>query len=42
MAFANDIDYAEIFQTVLDTQMVQESVTGWMDANAGQVQYNGG
>lgn len=42
MAFANDINYAELFQTVLDEQMVQESVTGWMDANAGQVQYNGG
>lgn len=42
MAFANDIDYAKIFQTVLDEQIVQESVTGWMDANAGQVIYNGG
>lgn len=42
MAFANDIDYAELFQTVLDEQIVQESVTGWMDANAGQIQYNGG
>ena len=42
MAFANDIDYAELFQTVLDEQIVQESATGWMDANAGQVQYNGG
>ena len=42
MAFANDIDYAELFQTVLDEQMVQESVTGWMDENAGQIQYNGG
>lgn len=42
MAFANDINYAELFQTVLDQQIVQESVTGWMDANAGQVIYNGG
>ena len=42
MAFANSINYADIFQTVLDTQIVQESTTGWMDANAGQVQYNGG
>ena len=42
MAFANDINYAELFQTVLDEQIVQESVTGWMDANAGQIQYNGG
>lgn len=42
MAFANDIDYASIFQTVLDQQMVQESVTGWMDANAGLLNYEGG
>ena len=42
MAFANDIDYAQIFQTVLDEQIVQESKTGWMDDNAGQVIYNGG
>lgn len=42
MAFANDFEYATLFQTVLDAQMEQESVTGWMDANAGQVQYNGG
>lgn len=42
MAFANDINYATLFQTVLDEQIVQETVTGWMDANAGQVQYNGG
>lgn len=42
MAFANDIDYASIFQTVLDQQMVQESVTGWMDANAGLLKYEGG
>ena len=42
MSFANDIDYATLFQTVLDEQVVQESTTGWMDANAGQVQYNGG
>ena len=42
MAFANDIDYATIFQTVLDQQIVQESVTGFMDSNAGQIIYNGG
>lgn len=42
MSFANSINYATLFQTVLDEQMVQESTTGWMDDNAGQVQYNGG
>ena len=34
--------YATIFSTVLDELMVQEAVTGWMEDNAGQVQYNGG
>ena len=42
MSFANNIAYATLFQQVLDEQMVQEETTGWMDANAGQVQYNGG
>lgn len=42
MAFANNINYAELFQTMLDEQIVQEATTGWMDANAGQVEYNGG
>ena len=39
---ANTLAYAQIFQQNLDTLAVQESVTGWMDANAGQVVYNGG
>lgn len=39
---ANSIAYATIFQQNLDALAVQESVTGWMDANAGQVIYNGG
>ena len=38
----NSIAYADIFQTVLDELMVQEATTGWMEANAGQVIYNGG
>ena len=37
---ANTFSYADIFQTVLDEQIVQESVTGWMDAQG--VIYNGG
>ena len=28
--------------TALDTQMVQQATSGWMEANAGQVIYNGG
>lgn len=42
MAFANNISYAEIFQTVLDEQMVQEAATGFMTENAGRIIYNGG
>lgn len=37
---ANSIAYAEIFQQILDEQIVQESVTGWMDAQG--VIYDGG
>lgn len=39
---ANAINYATLFQTLLDAQTVQEAVTGWMTDNAGQVQYDGG
>lgn len=34
--------YASLFQRALDEQIVQRAVTGWMDANAGLVQYSGG
>lgn len=39
---ANTINYATLFQGALDTQMVQGATSGWMEANAGQVIYNGG
>ena len=39
---ANSIAYAQIFQSNLDQLAIQESVTGYMEANAGQVIYNGG
>lgn len=39
---ANTIEYSKIIQNELDKLAVQESVTGWMEANAGQVIYNGG
>lgn len=39
---ANTIQYATKFQENLDKMMVQKSVTGWMEANAGQVKYDGG
>lgn len=38
----NTLATATIFQQQLDKIAVQEAVTGWMDANAGQVKYNGG
>ena len=36
------INYAKVFQSQLDKQAVQALRTGWMEANAGQVKYNGG
>lgn len=38
----NTLATATLFMTTLDKLAVQESKTGWMDANAGQVIYNGG
>jgi hypothetical protein len=39
---ANSIAYAQIFQQALDTQLIAGATSGWMEANAGQVIYNGG
>ncbi|QWV87423.1 hypothetical protein KQ224_04930 [Streptococcus parasuis] len=39
---ANVLAYSKIFQPSLDKQVVQESTTGWMEANANLVKYNGG
>jgi len=39
---ANTIAYATVFQDNLDKMALKEMVTGWMDANAGQVKYAGG
>ena len=38
----NVIEYAKLFQKQLDKLAVQSLRTGWMEANAGQVIYNGG
>lgn len=38
----NTLATATLFQKTLDKVAIQEAVTGWMDANAGQVIYNGG
>lgn len=39
---ANLIEKAAVYQKELDRQIVAEAVTGWMEANASQVQYHGG
>ncbi|MDS0525463.1 hypothetical protein NNC19_07215 [Clostridium sp. SHJSY1] len=39
---ANTLAYATLFQQNLDKAAVQQALTGWMEANAGQVIYNGG
>lgn len=38
----NTLEYAKIFQAQLDTQLIEAATSGWMEANAGQVKYNGG
>lgn len=38
----NTMQYASVFMTELDKQLVEKSTTGWMEDNARQVQYNGG
>lgn len=38
----NTMQYASVFMTELDKQLVEKSTTGWMEENARQVQYNGG
>ena len=38
----NTLAAATLFMTMLDKVAVQEATTGWMDANAGRVIYNGG
>lgn len=38
----NTLATATNFQKALDVLAVREAVTGWMEANAGQVQYTGG
>lgn len=38
----NTLQTAVLFQKQLDQIAVRDAVTGWMDANAGKVKYNGG
>ncbi|MDU5141071.1 MAG: hypothetical protein E6230_02640 [Paenibacillus dendritiformis] len=39
---ANKLQYASIFQSELDKQLVAEATSGWMEPNAAQLIYNGG
>ncbi len=38
----NTIQFATLLQQKLDEQVIAQSTSGWMEANAGQVIYNGG
>ena len=38
----NTLEYAKIFQSQLDRQIVEGATSGWMEDNAGQVKYSGG
>ncbi|MGL5329353.1 MAG: hypothetical protein ACRDD7_08795 [Peptostreptococcaceae bacterium] len=42
MSRVNTIEYATILQRGLDKKAIHSLLTGWMDANAGQIQYTGG
>jgi len=42
MADANVLTYAQIFEQVLDEQMLEVMTSAWMEANASQVRYSGG
>lgn len=39
---ANTLEFAKIFQSALDKQMVEEATSGWMEVNSSLVKYNGG
>lgn len=38
----NTLEYAKIFMTTLDKQLVAEATSGWMEPNANKVIYHGG
>lgn len=38
----NTLEYATIFMTALDKQIIETATSGWMEANSGQVIYSGG
>ena len=42
LADLNVLEYVTIFNDALDQLLLEESTSGWMDQNAGQVKYTGG
>ena len=38
----NKLEFAKVFMSALDRQMLEKATSGWMETNAGQVIYNGG
>ena len=42
MPLANNLEFVKIFMQLLDKQVIAQATSGWMEANAGQVKYNGG
>lgn len=38
----NTLEYAKIFQSQLDRQIIEGATSGWMEDNTGQVKYTGG
>lgn len=38
----NTLEYTKVMQPALDQHIVNNATSGWMEANAGQVQYEGG
>lgn len=42
MGKLNTIEYGQVLQNALDKKAVADLTSGWMDANAGQVRYEGG
>ncbi|MGL5751065.1 MAG: hypothetical protein ACRCXT_11095, partial [Paraclostridium sp.] len=39
---ANNLEFAKVFQSALDQQMIEEATSGWMERNSNLVKYNGG
>lgn len=39
---SNNLEFAKVFQSALDKQMIESLTSGWMELNSGLVKYNGG